>query len=149
MREQKKITIANKSNYKVVLSVRYYYLCHMITKEQVEKFLEDFSLKVKIFGIRFRDDRAKNSLIELGITPHQRLEVIMNLDCYDYSDSPITDALNNQGEMWVFGKDVRGNEVYIKITLGKPNSHTICISFHKAEYPMSYPFKRSDDHDER
>ena len=97
MREQKKITIANKSNYKVVLSVRYYYLCHMITKEQVEKFLEDFSLKVKIFGIRFRDDRAKNSLIELGITPHQRLEVIMNLDCYDYSDGPITDALNNQG----------------------------------------------------
>ncbi len=31
----------------------------MITKEQVEKFLEDFSLKVKIFGIRFRDDRSK------------------------------------------------------------------------------------------
>lgn len=44
----------------------------MITKEQVEKFLEDFSLKVKIFGIRFRDDRQKNqnSLVELGITPH-------------------------------------------------------------------------------
>lgn len=45
--------------------------------------------------------------------------------------------------MWVFGKDVRGNEVYIKITLGKPNSHTICISFHKAEHPMSYPLKNS------
>ncbi len=115
----------------------------MITKEQVEKFLEDFSLKVKIFGIRFRDDRQKNqnSLVELGITPNQRMEVIMNLNCYDYSEGPIVDALNNQGEMWVFGKDVRGNEIYIKITLGKPNSHTICISFHKAEHPMSYPLK--------
>lgn len=43
----------------------------MITKEDVEKFLEDFSLKVKIFGLRFRDDRQKNqnSLLELGITP--------------------------------------------------------------------------------
>ena len=115
----------------------------MITKGDVEKFLEDFSLKVKIFGIRFRDDRGKNknALLELGITPNERLNVIMQLDCYDYSEGPIVDALNNQGEMWVFGKDVRGNEVYIKITLGKPNAHTICISFHKAEYPMSYPFK--------
>lgn len=73
----------------------------MITKEQVEKFLEDFILKVKIFGIRFRDDRQKNQnrLVELGITPNQRMEVIMNLSCYDYSESPIVDALNNQGEM--------------------------------------------------
>ncbi len=46
--------------------------------------------------------------------------------------------------MWVFGKDVKGKEVYIKITLGKPNSHTICISFHKAEFPMSYPLKHDD-----
>lgn len=60
----------------------------MITKEQVEKFLENFSLKVKIFGIRFRDDRQKNqnSLVELDITPNQRMEVIMNLSCYDYSE---------------------------------------------------------------
>ena len=132
-----------KHNDKVVLSTEYGYLCTMITKEQVEKFLEGFSLKVKIFGIRFRDDRQKNqnSLVELGITPNQRMEVIMNLSCYDYSEGPIVDALNNQGEMWVFGKDVRGNEIYIKITLGKPNSHTICISFHKAEYPISYPLK--------
>lgn len=121
----------------------------MITKEQVEKFLEDFSLKVKIFGIRFRDDRSKNqnSLLELGITPSQRLEIIMQLDCYDYSEGPIVDVLNNHGEMWVFGKDVRGNEVYIKITLSKPNAHTICISFHKAEHPMSYPLK-DDAHGE-
>ncbi len=33
------------------------------------------------------------------------MEVIMNLSCYDdYSEGPIVDALNNQGEMWVFGK---------------------------------------------
>jgi hypothetical protein len=40
----------------------------MITKEQVKKFLEDFSLKIKIFGIRFRDDRKKNQDI-LCLTP--------------------------------------------------------------------------------
>lgn len=119
----------------------------MITKEDVEKFLADFSVKIKIFGIRFRDDRAKNqnSLFELGITPNERLNVIMQLNCYDYSEGPIVDMLNNQGEMWVFGKDVKGNEVYIKITMGKPNAHTICISFHKAEHPMSYPLRNRED----
>ena len=133
----------NICNVKVVYYLKIIYLCDMVTKEQVEKFLEDFSLKVRIFGIRFRDDRNKNqnSLLELGITPYQRMEVIMSLNCYDYSEGPILDALNSQGEMWVFGKDFRGNEIYIKISMGKPNSHTICISFHKAEHPMSYPLK--------
>lgn len=72
----------------------------MITKEDVEKFLADFSVKIKIFGIRFRDDRAKNqnSLFELGITPNERLNVIMQLNCYDYSEGPIVDMLNNQGK---------------------------------------------------
>ena len=70
------------------------------------------------------------------------MEVIMNLSCYDYSEGPIVDALNNQKvKCGCSAKDVRGNEIYIKITLGKPNSHTICISFHKAEYPISYPLK--------
>ncbi len=81
------IAVFVKYNDKVVLFAKIDYICIMITKEQVEKFLEDFSLKVKIFGIRFRDERQKNqsSLVELGITPNQRMEVIMNLSCYDYS----------------------------------------------------------------
>lgn len=66
LREGQKIILRNnfsyskKHNDKVALLAKIYYLCTMITKEQVEKFLEDFSLKVKIFGIRFRDDRQKN-----------------------------------------------------------------------------------------
>jgi hypothetical protein len=42
---------------------------------------------------------------------------------------------------WVFGKDVKGREIYIKIMLGAKNSQTICISFHIAEHPLKYPLK--------
>jgi hypothetical protein len=45
--------------------------------------------------------------------------------------------------MWVFGKDVKKNEVYIKITMGFAGGSVICISFHTAEYPIRYPFKNS------
>ena len=47
------------------------------------------------------------------------------------------------GDMWVFGKDYDGTELYIKISLGAPGSKTICISFHEAEHPLSYPFKKN------
>jgi len=118
----------------------------MVTKEDVEKFLSNFYVKVKIFGIRFRDDRDKNrnTLLDLEISPRLREKVVMSLKWNDYSEGPITDELNNYGEMWVFGKDVNGTEVYIKISMGPPNSHTICISFHTAEHPMYYPLKTID-----
>lgn len=60
---------------------------------------------------------------------HQKVEVFRNM-------------LNRFGDLWVFGKDVKGQEVYIKICYGLPNRSTICISFHVAEFPMNYPYKK-------
>ena len=115
----------------------------MATKQQVEDFLKRLKEKITVFDIIFRDDRGKNlqTLATLEITPTYRKQVILNIEAEDYSEGPIVDTLNKMGEMWVFGKDVKGHEVYIKITLGFPNSSTICISFHIAEHPMTYPFK--------
>lgn len=58
----------------------------MITEEDVEKFLENFYVKVKIFGIRFRDDRDKNrnALLDLEISPRMRETVVMSLEWKDY-----------------------------------------------------------------
>lgn len=123
-----------------------FYLIHqniMATKEQVEAFLKRLKEKIKVFDIVFRDDRGKNlqTLATLEINTIVRKEIIMNIEPEDYVEGPIVDTLNKMGEMWVFGKDVKGHEVYIKITLGQPNSSTICISFHIAEHKMNYPFK--------
>lgn len=116
----------------------------MATKEEVEAFLNGFHAKMKVFRIVFRDDRGKNAqtLAELDITPQYREKVIREIVADDYSQGPILDTLHTYGEMWVFGKDVKRQEVYIKISLGHPNSATICISFHKAEHPLVYPFKK-------
>lgn len=115
----------------------------MATKEDVEIFLLNFKEKVKIYDIVFRDDRGKNmqALAELDITPRYRKDVILKLKTEDYSEGPIVDTLNHLGEMWVFGKDVKGKNVYIKITMGLPNSSTICISFHIAEHRITHPYK--------
>ena len=43
----------------------------MVTKEQVEKFLEELHTKMQIFGVLFRDDRDKNR------TTLQELEILV------------------------------------------------------------------------
>ena len=115
----------------------------MVTKEQVESFLEELHTKMKIFGILFRDDREKNrnTLQELEIVPSYRKVVVENLHVEDYVQGPVVDELNRLGEMWVFGKDVKGREIYIKVMISGTTSQTICISFHFAEHPLAYPFK--------
>lgn len=116
----------------------------MINKESIEEFLKSFKIKVTTFGIIFRDDRGKNiqTLASLDITPLDRIEVLKTIEVEDYVQGPIRDTLNNCSEMWVFGKDVKGEEVYIKISLGGFNNSAICISFHIAEFSMNYPLKK-------
>lgn len=116
----------------------------MTSRGDVELFLDSFHAKMKIFGILYRDDRGKNqrTLEELEIVPAYRKVIIENLNAEDYIEGPVIDTLNRLGELWVFGKDVRGREIYIKIALGMQGGQTICISFHIAEHPLKYPFKR-------
>lgn len=114
----------------------------MTSKEDVRMFLNDFKVKLNTLGILFRDERGKNTraLLSLDITPNKRMEVLKELDVLDFSEGPINDTLYKGADMWVFGKIVKGTEVYIKITLGT-SSKVICISFHEAEFPLNYPFK--------
>ena len=115
----------------------------MVTIEEVKAFLDQFNIKAQVFGIFFRDDRPKNrkALVELDLTHLQREMIVKSLQEQDYVEGPVIDELNKMAEMWVFGKDVKGREVYIKITLGYQYGQTICISFHIAEHPLKYPFK--------
>lgn len=111
--------------------------------EEVKKFLNTLFEKIKIFGILFRDDRGKNtqSLLDLDIRAQQREDIIKELSVEDYVQGPIPDNINNYGDMWVFGKDVKGKEVYIKVSLCTENYPAVCISFHIAEHKLIYKFK--------
>ena len=114
------------------------------TIAEIEQFLQGFKQKVEIFDIIFWDERGKNTdaLAALDIIPNQRKEIIKTITVTDYSEGPIINLLNQLGDLWVLGKEVNGQEVYIKICYGLPNKQTICISFHVAEHPMKYPYKK-------
>jgi hypothetical protein len=111
--------------------------------EDVQRFLDDFHLKTGFFDIVFRDERGKNlnTLLKLEFSSLKRKEIIDGLCAGDYSEGPLPDTLHHISEMWVFGKKIKKQEIYIKISMGRPGSSTICISFHIAEKSMKFPFK--------
>jgi hypothetical protein len=113
-------------------------------KISTEKFLRNFKTKMKIFDVLFLDDRGKNvnALARLEITPIARKKVLESLKVEDYSDGPFGESMHGgRTEMWVFGRVIRSQEIYIKITMGILGSAVICISFHIAEHPLKYPFQ--------
>jgi hypothetical protein len=115
----------------------------MVSKGEIKVFLQDFHIKMDIWGIIVRDDRGKNSqtLLDLEINKDYRNKILKSLIEEDYSDGPMEEKLNGGADMWVFGKLVKGKEIYIKISMSVAGAKVICISFHIAEYKMTYPFK--------
>lgn len=116
----------------------------MVPKQEVETYLKELKVKIEIFGILFLDDRGKNqqTLHDLEISPAKRKEIISSLKAEDFSQGPLDEKMRGILPMWVFGKEVKKKQVYIKISMGIENNRAVCISFHFAEHPMNYPFKK-------
>lgn len=53
----------------------------MTREDAVRSFLDDFFIKLRVFGILFRDERKKNTktLLKLEISPNKRREIIESL----------------------------------------------------------------------
>lgn len=70
-----------------------------------------------------------------------REEIIHSLEVDDYSEGPINETQQGGTEMWVFGKIIENQTIYIKLTISKLSKQAICISFHKAEFVMKFPLR--------
>lgn len=96
---------------------------------------------MKFWDVLFRDDRGKNAqaLVDLELLPIDRKAILETLETKDYSEGPLEEKLYGGADMWIFGKTIKKQEVYIKITMGAMESSVICISFHLAQHKMKYP----------
>lgn len=123
----------------------------MTSKSTVKSFLQELKQNLKIWQILFIN-RKKNSiqdLADLEITAKSREVIISKLEVIDYSEGPLPETQFNGKELWVFGKEIKGQEIYIKLTISKDTSNVICISFHKAEHSMNFPFKEDNKANEK
>lgn len=108
--------------------------------------------KIKAFLKEFKDfsdkkfefvDRPKNMqlLMDLNINDLIAKEIILNLTHKNYSNGPEKDRDREKGNVWKFGSRINGEEVYIKLSDDFTGDKARCISFHKAEFKIEYPYK--------
>ncbi|HEX8426668.1 MAG TPA: hypothetical protein VF639_10300 [Hymenobacter sp.] len=111
----------------------------------MESYLQAFQTKLSVFSVVFldRDKNSTKTLLKLGISGDNRLACLRELEPTDYVQGPIPNQQPTEAPLWVFGRTIRRHEIYIKVTLGRPNGSVLCISFHVAEHPLSYPHKSS------
>jgi hypothetical protein len=90
-------------------------------------------------------DKNENTLAELGYSPTNCFHEILGLTYKNYCDGPnsnISRSGSRKGAIWEFGKFVCGIEIYIKIQIIPTgnNNECVCISFHRAERDLIYPY---------
>jgi hypothetical protein len=111
---------------------------------KVRQFLLEFKRAVEENGVYLIPRQVCiETLRRLQLTQRNLEEELLGLSVEDYSAGPEKDR-DVPGELWIFGKQVGGQEVYVKIKLmtdetGKNRAK--CISFHTAERPLKYPLK--------
>lgn len=82
------------------------------------------------------------TLADLEMETSEVKGIILSLTPSDYISGPIKDR-NMVGDLWEFGKEVKGQEVYIKLKLtGDLRSQNVkVLSFHFPERPINYKLK--------
>ena len=114
------------------------------SEPQVNNFLKEF--KAIITTGRGLDiiprPETNATIIALGLTIKNVELEILSLSVVDYSSGPEPDR-DRPGEVWIFGKEINGREIYIKLKIANGNGSKIakCISFHETDFPLPYPFK--------
>ena len=111
-------------------------------RKQIYSFLRDFKELLGEGGL-IVSNRVKNQkgLATLDITEIQREHEILSLTLENYCSGPIKDEYK-PGYYWIFGRNVNGIEVYIKLKIMERKHCELpeCMSFHPSEFPLTYPF---------
>ena len=138
---------------------------HMLSERSVVKdFLaqmnsvlsnDSFNIDRDFFFQRIResdepDDEYtnENTMLELGFNTADVVAVLKTLGLDDYSESIVDNVADGFKIFFVFGKKIRGRDIYIKVRMKErrktQDKYEFCISFHFARHPITvYPYRRT------
>ena len=130
------------------------------SRADVKKFLADmkailcspdFDIEHDFFFQEYRlnddpEDMCNNSntMLALDYSASNIVEELKTLEIQDYSETVLDSKKEGLVPLYVFGRVIKGKEVYIKVRIKsrKNNSEFIfCLSFHFAKHPIStFPY---------
>ncbi len=90
------------------------------------------------------DDEAHSTpytLLDLDYDVSDVVERLKELKTVEYSETLIDKDDVNPPLLFVFGKDINGKLVYIKLKIkGDQKKRVLCVSFHYAKEKMQFPY---------
>lgn len=116
------------------------------SRQEICEFLTAFKLAID-FGrcVFIQRPRTDQDLIDLNLTRPLAFEAICALSIDDYVSGPRPDDTDESKEVWIFGYDHEGTEVYVKLRLNPTRRNEIprgaVWSFHKAAHNLRYPLR--------
>jgi hypothetical protein len=107
---------------------------------------EDFNIADNMIIIKSNKDEVKYStrftMLDLNYDSEDIIERLKELTISEYSETLIDRDDDKPPLLFVFGKDVNGRLVYIKLKIkGQIKKKVLCLSFHYAKYDMAFPYK--------
>jgi len=112
--------------------------------KEIERFLADVRECIFAGQEIFIVERKKNqdTLIQLGLTRRNLVDELTSLSINNYCTGPELDDQRQRDVLWTFGKEIERVEIYIKIKIFTRDGedYVKLISFHKADFPMNYPY---------
>ena len=123
-------------------------------KKEVAEFLgklndillnEKFDVEKDITIIKSKKKEAQYStpytLLDLDYDTDDVVERLKELRVEEYSETKIDKDDLNPPLLYVFGKNIDGKQVYIKLKIKEnKQKHILCVSFHYAEREMNFPY---------
>lgn len=125
-------------------------------KSEVDAFLselrlllesEDFDIDTDMVLIRKKkrgeDQRYSTpyTLLDMNYDIEDVVAQLKILTTEEYSETKIDRDDFNPPLLFVFGKDINGKLIYVKLKIkGQQHRHVLCVSFHYAKEKMTFPY---------
>ena len=154
MTDYQLIGILSIDSYRMrYMEVLFIVLSFKSNKNEIEKFLQDMKniLEDESFNIHDNIKVVKSKKKEEYSTPYTMVdleyddsdvvECLKDLTIKEYSETLVDKDNLEPPLLYVFGKDISNKQVYIKVKIkGDKAKYVLCVSFHYAEYEMSFPY---------
>ena len=107
---------------------------------------DDFNIDSDFLLIKKRkpDDEEHSTpytILDLDYDIWDVVERLKELSVAEYSETKIDKDDLNPPLLFVFGKDINNKLVYIKLKIkGDNKKRVLCVSFHYAKEPMTFPY---------
>ena len=107
---------------------------------------DDFNIDDSLIIIKTNKDEIEYStnytLIDLNYDATDIVKRLKELTVSEYSETLIDNDDDKPPLLFVFGKDIRGKLVYIKLKIkGDVSKKILCLSFHYAKHNMEFLYK--------